>query len=572
VKLLQTVAFVLFGLSLTASSSFAAHNFGKLTGIVADPAGNPQMGATVWLTPEFAGGRAIELLTDENGIFVSQRLRPGLYSVKVTLAGFMPSIQDHVSIGASVNTSIHFELDSIFASLDQLRRKSPKAAEPDDWKWVLRTSSSSRPVLQLRDGTVVIANSSRDEKDDQPRISVQLNNGSVRPGSSSALPGYLGTSVSYDQSLGSAGELLMAGEFNYDQAVPGVFGGSVASIWLPTGKFGEGPETTLIVHQSHLGDSGRSIRSMRFEHSEQMVLTDHVVLEYGGEYLSGGFVGALTSSLRPHARLGMRLSPHWSAAFLVETDPDAYGLRTQVSAQEPAIDALQTGPTLVWGNGNPVLNGGWHEEFAVRHDVGARGEIDSAVFRDDSRHQAVYGTVMGSADSSSPAGPFPGPFTNDAGAAGFWGTRVVYREKLVENLEVAGVYAWAGALAPNDQSTPLSDLREMVQTTYRHSVAARVAGRVPKAKTQFAASYKWISGTVVTRQDLYSETAMAIDPNLSLSIRQPLPSLRRTGHWEALADFRNMLSQGYVSLASLDGRMLVMPVERSFRGGVSFQF
>jgi hypothetical protein len=33
-----------------------------------------------------------------------------------------------------------------------------------------------------------------------------------------------------------------------------------------------------------------------------------------------------------------------------------------------------------------------------------------------------------------------------------------------------------------------------------------------------------------------------------------------------------MLSQGYASLETLDGRMIVMPVERSFRGGVSFQF
>jgi hypothetical protein len=65
---------------------------------------------------------------------------------------------------------------------------------------------------------------------------------------------------------------------------------------------------------------------------------------------------------------------------------------------------------------------------------------------------------------------------------------------------------------------------------------------------------------------------MAIDPNLSLSIRQPLPSFMTVGRWEALADFRNILSQGYVSLEGLDGRMLMMPVERSFRGGVSFQF
>jgi Carboxypeptidase regulatory-like domain len=571
VKSLRTAAFLLFGIFLAVGSSRGAHNSSKLTGLVADPTGNPQMGATVWLTPEFAGGRAIELLTDENGIFVSQRLRPGLYSVRVTLAGFMPSFQDHISVVPGVDTSVHVELASIFVSLGQLRKKSTKTADPDDWKWVLRTASSSRPVLQLRDGTVVIANRSTVENDDEPRVSVELNNGSVRPGSSSASPGYLGTAVSYDQSLGAAGKLLMAGEVNYDDAIPGVFGGSVATIWLPSGKFGEGPETTLTVRQIRLGDSGRSIRAMRFEHSEQKVLTDHVVLEYGGEYLSGGYIGSVTSSFRPHARLGLRLSHGWDYAFLVETDPDAYGLRSQPSGENPAIDAMQTGPRIIWGNGTPIMNGGWHEEFAVRHDVGARGQLESAVFRDDSNHQAVYGTVMGSSDSS-PVGVFPGPFAHDAGTAGFWGTRFVYREKLADNLEVAGVYAWAGALAPGDQAAPFADLHETLQARYRNSVAARVAGKIPKSKTQFAASYKWIDGTVVTRQDVYSEVAMGIDPNLSLSIRQPLPSFRMAGHWEAMADFRNMLSQGYVSVEAADGRMLVMPVERSFRGGVSFQF
>ena len=572
-KSLRTAALVLSALFLSSASLLAAHNFGKLTGLVIDPAGNPQMGASVWLTPEFAGGRAIELLTDENGIFVGQRLRPGLYSVKVTLAGFMPSLQAHVSVGANVNTSLHVELDTIFASLDQLRRKSSKPGEPDDWKWVLRTSASSRPVLQLRDGTVVIASNSEYEKDDQPRVSVELSNGSVRPGSSSALPGYMGTAVSYDQRLGSAGKLLMAGEVNYNQAVPGVLGGSVASIWLPSGKFGEGPETTFTVRQIRVGDSGRSIRAMRFEHSEQAVLTDHVILEYGGEYLAGGFVGAMASSLRPHARLGIRLSPHWDAAFLVETDPDAYGMREQASAEEPAIEALQTGPVLIWGKGNPIVNSGWHEEFVVSHEVGARGQFETAVFRDDSRHQAVYGTLRGSSDpSASFINQFPGPLARDAGTAGFWGSRLVYKERLARNLEVAGVYAWAGALAPGDEGASVAALQQMLQTRYVHSVAARLAGKVPKSKTQFAASYKWINGTIVTRQDLYSEAAMAIDPNLSLSIRQPLPSFLMAGHWEALADFRNMLSQGYASLETLDGRMLVMPVERSFRGGVSFQF
>jgi len=571
VRLLRipATAFAFLALVLTGTSGLVANDFGKLTGIIADPAGTPQMGATVWLTPEYVGGRAIQLLTDENGIFVSQRLRPGLYSVKVTLAGFFPSIQEHVSVNSNLNALVHIQLDSILVSLDRMRRPSSKPAESDDWKWVLRTASSSRPALQLRDGTVIIARNASGEFDSQPRLRtrVELTNGSIRPGSASALPGALGTAVSYDQGLGQAGKLLIAGEVNYDQGVSGVLGGSVATVWLPSGKLGEGPQTTLVMRQIRIGDSDRSIRSMRIEHSEQMAIGDHMVMAYGGEYLSGGLVGEITSSVRPHARLGMNFSPHWEAAFSLETDVDAYGLRSQSSGIEPAMDALQTAPLLVWGDGHPVLSGGWHEEFAVHHPVGAHDRIEVAAFRDDSDHQAIYGIV-----GQSAAGVFRGPLARDAGAAGFWGTRMVYHHKLSSNLEVTGVYAWAGALAPDDQLAPLSSLGQMVQARYRHSLAARFAGKLAKSKTQFAASYKWVDGTVVNRQDLYGESSMAIDPNLSLSVRQPLPSFLMAGHWEALADFRNILAQGYVSLEGQDGHMLVMPVERSFRGGVSFQF
>lgn len=571
-KSLWTATLVICGLLLTASSGLAARNSGKLTGFVADPAGNPQMGATVWLTPQFPGARAVELLTDENGIFVSQRLRPGLYSVKVILAGFMPSLQTDVSVAANANTSVHVELSSILLSVDQLRRKSKKPAEPDDWKWVLRSASSSRPVLQLRDGTVLIANASQNETNDEPRMSVEMDNGSVRPGSSSALPGYMGTSVSYDQRLGSAGSLLMAGEVDYNQTISGFFGGSAASIWLPSGKFGQGPETTLVVRQNRVGNSDRSIRTMRLEHSEQVVVAEGVVLEYGGEYLSGGLVGATSSSLSPHARLGFRLPRHWNAAFLVETDPDAYGFRTEIPDQQPAIEALQTAPILVWDNGHPVMNRGWHEELQAQRQVGSRGEVEGAVFRDDAKHAAVYGTLTDSQAYYAAIGMFAGPFAYDGGAAGSWGTRLVYRERLSKSLEIAGVYSWAGALAPADESATVTVLRDALETRYLHSVAARLAGKIPKSKTQVAASYKWIDGTVVTRQDLYGETAMGLDPNFSLSIRQPLPAFAAAGHWEALADFRNILSQGSVSLQGPDGHMLMTPVERSFRGGVSFQF
>ena len=71
--------------------------------------------------------------------------------------------------------------------------------------------------------------------------------------------------------------------------------------------------------------------------------------------------------------------------------------------------------------------------------------------------------------------------------------------------------------------------------------------------------------------DPYGGRAYQIDPNLHLTFRQPLPGFGLRSKWEALADFGNLLAQGYVPVGQ-DSRIVLVPVLRSFRGGVSFQF
>ena len=111
----------LVGLLCCALPAWSADGYGKLTGVVIDPAGTPQMGATILLTAETPDGLgAARLLTDQEGVFSSVRLRPGLYSLRATLAGFLPTIQQHVRVSANLTTLVNIELDSIFTSLDQL--------------------------------------------------------------------------------------------------------------------------------------------------------------------------------------------------------------------------------------------------------------------------------------------------------------------------------------------------------------------------------------------------------------------------------------------------------------------
>ena len=54
-----------------------------------DTLGVPQMGATVQLISESAGAlSAVDFLTNTQGVFRGEKVKPGLYTVRVTLGGF----------------------------------------------------------------------------------------------------------------------------------------------------------------------------------------------------------------------------------------------------------------------------------------------------------------------------------------------------------------------------------------------------------------------------------------------------------------------------------------------------
>jgi hypothetical protein len=126
---------------------------GSLSGVVRDGSGIPQLGATVEVLSEAPGITAVQqFLTNTQGLFRGEKLLPGFYTVRVTLAGYLPTLEKHVRISSNLTTVVRIQLESMFASIEQLRHAPANGAvEPDDWKWVLRSSSGLRPVLQWND-------------------------------------------------------------------------------------------------------------------------------------------------------------------------------------------------------------------------------------------------------------------------------------------------------------------------------------------------------------------------------------------------------------------------------------
>jgi hypothetical protein len=547
---------------------------GKLAGVVRDSAGIPQMGASVELVSEAVGAAATRgFLTNTQGMFRGDKIAPGFYTVRVTLAGFLPTLEKHIRVTSNLTTVVRIELESMFASLDQLRRMpSISTAEVDDWKWVLRSASTMRPVLEWVDHDTLSSATAAGESagPHAPRMRMEFTDGARRPSSASSIASSPATAVAYDQKLGGASRMIVAGQVNYDGDAPA---GGIATVWLPTGTLGAGPHTALVLREAKLGPVGPIFRGIRFDQGGALPLGDRAVLQYGAEYVLVG-LGAASSSLRPRAILNVRLTDDWSTSLVFISTPNGPGPLEGKDALPggalvAALNELDAFPALLWRQGRPVLQNGLHEEVSAERKFGAHGKLQIAGFHDDNRHVAVFGR-----GNDLPAGDylqdgFSSGFAYDGGSSSSWGTRLGFREKLDGDVELSAVYSFGGALTPSDELDGL--LRDAFRTAQRHSLGAGISAKVPRLGTKVQAGYKWVNGVTVSSVDSYGGSLFQMDPYLHLLFRQPLPKFA-LGRWEAIADCNNLLAQGYVSTSSRDGRVILVPAFRTFRGGLSVQF
>jgi hypothetical protein len=566
---------VMLLLPLLWSPVSRAQSAGRIAGTVVDTAGTPQMGATISIVPEqVAGSLGVHVFTDARGRFLSAPLAAGLYAVNVTLAGFLPTLQQHVDVDQLRTTILRVQLGTALASLERSGNQPAAlhSEDTDDWTWVLRGATSSRPILRWSDGEVVgdEEESSTERNARPPRAELAISAGTYQPGEVTNFADAPTTGFAYDMNLGAAGHLVMAGAFSYLNQVPA---GGFDTLWVQGSPESGETVTGVVLRQSELGPSGPAFRGMRLTRQSQMALTDRLKLNYGGEMVLANLDG-FTSSLRPDVELTMQIAPEWRASFILATSPWDDGMAgspegSNDATLQSALASLNAFPVLLERDNRPVLQGGWHEEAAVEHRVGRSGDLVAAAFHDQTANSAVFGE-----GSLSGANVLPDYFSNgfayDAGSSSSWGARAIYRQKIGSDAEASFLYTWAGVLAPGVTSTT-GDLSDLLATRYHHSVGARISAKVPRMGTKVSAGYVWVSGSSVARLDPYGQAVYGFDPFLSIGIHQPMPAFF-PGHMMLVADVSNLLAQGYVPVTTKDGQIMLIPTYRAFQGGVSFQF
>jgi hypothetical protein len=122
---------------------------GSIAGVVTDVAGIPQVGATVSLYNRV--DRLVQkTLTGSNGVFAFAVLLPDSYTIRVSLATFLPALRRNILVQPGMQSLLNISMAGLFSSIQLVSiSPGPRPMMSDDWKWVLRSANATRPVLRL---------------------------------------------------------------------------------------------------------------------------------------------------------------------------------------------------------------------------------------------------------------------------------------------------------------------------------------------------------------------------------------------------------------------------------------
>ncbi len=189
--------------------------FGRLSGTVSDDHGNPLMGATVLIIgPKSAPAAGAEsqverVVTDAKGKFAVGDLIPGWYSLQIISPTRLPAHRNGIKVQAGQTSTLRFALADIFSPLRFQLPARDESSLGEDWKWVLRTSAATRPLLRY-----VQDRAQTDRDAAQPPLRASQLLVGMAPGASgqdplAGDPG-VGSVVAYLHPLSQDSELLVA--------------------------------------------------------------------------------------------------------------------------------------------------------------------------------------------------------------------------------------------------------------------------------------------------------------------------------------------------------------------------
>jgi len=545
---------LLFGLTLPV---WAAQQPGAISGHVRNATSVPQMGAIVEVIG--AAAHSLTVFTDEAGFFSASGLLPGVYSIKVSAASFLPTLRERIGLrpGASVNVNV--TLNTLLGAIQvgPLR----VASDDEDWKWTLR-SVANRPILRVFDGPA-------EKENHETTGSLSFLAGSAAGGYGSGSE--LSTGFSVERSIFSAGHVGVSGNVGYGEGLP-------AAVLRTTysHKRADGSEPSVALTMRRFAPSNpnlhnAALQALALAVGDDFSVGDVVELKFGSELQTIQFLGRVTA-FRPYGSADVHLSPNTVLEYSYATSlPDS---RREKGFDSSPADLSESNPRVSMQDYNTKIERAHHQEVSLSRRIG-KNNLQLAAFSDRVGDTALTGT----GDVSAAGGfllpdVYSGTFSYAGNNLRTQGLRVVLQRKFSSDLTATLDYAYGGVLDLAQPNVELEVARQLITTQKRHAVAAKLSGSLPRTHTRWITSYRWVNGPGLTPVDMFNASAGQSDPYLNIFIRQPIPTLGfLPSHMEAVIDVRNLLAQGYVPVLGQDGQTVyLVQSARSVRGGVAFTF
>jgi hypothetical protein len=569
-----------------------------IMGQVRAASGVAQMGATILLYDRY-DQLVRRTLSNEEGKFAFALLSPDLYSIRVTLSSFVPALRRNIAVAAGSENFLQINLASLFSTVDVVSSGPSRGAlMTEDWKWVLRSSQATRPVLRFLPqwssssqtggaGSSVFSNTTG-------IVTVSAGDGdSFASGS----PQAMGTAFALATSLFGTSRVLFSGNVGYSSGAG-----------LPTAGFrtsfsrsrdGEsGPQVTLTVRQLYLSprgaltgaESGPALRTASLSMRDHVDLADHLRLEYGFSMDSVSFIDRLTY-VSPFARatydLGSKGLVRFGFSDGAQPTELAGELTSRAGSPEAAtggdslnqdLTALATLPRVSLAASHVRLQR--TENFEMGYQRVAGSTTFTAAAYSESVSNAAF--MLSGAQNFLPiSDSMPDIGTNSSifnvGDYHRVGYTAAVKQSLTDHVDASVAVGSTGALTadagPIDSNTA-PGIRSAIHERQSPWMTASVAMTVPATGTRIQSSYGWTDSRVLMPDHFYMTGDVSQTTGWNVRIRQPLPFFPGlAGRLEATAELRNMLAEGYLPLVDAAGRRaLLTNSPRAVRGGLAFIF
>jgi hypothetical protein len=330
------------------------------------------MGATVILLNRQERQFA-RVLTDNQGTFKFLGLVPDLYSLKVTFTSFVPALRKNILVQPGMRSVLNVNLNTLFSTIQFAYPPVENGSlMSDDWKWVLRSSSPTRPVLRFTGDALAKDTSGRSSHTavfSGTRGILRVSAGDGPVVSSVGNEADLGTAFALATSLYGNNMVKVSGNVGYGSqtGVPTASFRTSYSRDIGTGS----PEVSVTMRQLFLpGRLGSAItgndsalpmvRSMAASFDDHAQLSDDVTVQYGFTLNSISFLNHLNYA-SPYARLTYSLGGGGTVEMAYtsgDARPELAGKGQQDADLQQSLNTLGLFPRISLLAGRPRLKRG----------------------------------------------------------------------------------------------------------------------------------------------------------------------------------------------------------------------